>query len=380
MKNLHRLPAIAIAATAMLCLSPTAFAQRGPRRAETRGIVKSVDAAGGKITITTIEGRGGEGRPTESDKTFSLSKDVEVAIDNGGFSVRRTFFKEGKLDELSAGVTVSLTMTADEKSVESIVAEGPQIRGMLKSVDPNSKTVTVEMAPSRREEGREEKTFALAAGAEIAQDDGMGRRFSTREAKLADLSAGCSVTLRLSIDQKQVQSIFAEGPSLFGAVKSVDAGKNSITLTLPPGRGNDDSEEKTIELTKNSLVLFDDGKGRRLSVKEGKVSDILTGSFTQVRLTVDQKSVSMLRVEGQMVPGLLRAVDAVKGTITIATRTARGDDPVEKTFTVDKNIRITIEGNDAKLADLKPDDSTFIMARLTLDQKFVQSINVGRGR
>ena len=50
------------------------------------------------------------------------------------------------------------------------------------------------------------------------------------------------------------------------------------------------------------------------------------------------------------------------------------------TLTVAKDVRVAIEGKEAQLADVKADDATFATLRLSLDQKEVQGISVGRGR
>ena len=88
-----------------------------------------------------------------------------------------------------------------------------------------------------------------------------------------------------------------------------------------------------------------------------------------------------LRAEGRRLPGLLKTVDPAKGTITVATFVARGENPEEKTYTVAKDARIMFEGNLVKLADIKIDgDGSPAQLQLSLDQNNVQSIVVGSGR
>jgi hypothetical protein len=266
--------------------------------------------------------------------------------------------------------------------VESIVSEGPVVRGRLKEVDAAKKSLTVVVQPSRRDQDEEEKSFVLAPGAEIGADDGRGRRFSVRAAELTDLSPGVQVTVWLSLDQKQALAVLAEGPSLLGRVKAVDAGKNTLTLTLGPTRGEDTPEEKTLAVAADALVVLDDGRGRRLSAKEGKLADVPVGAAVQLRLSANQSAITSLRAEGPTIPGLIKSVDAAKGTITIAVPIARGEAPEEKTYPVAKDVRIVIDGNEAKLSDVKPtDEGPFAMVRLTLDSKTVQALTLGgRGR
>jgi hypothetical protein len=355
-------------------ISP-AFGQRGPVRPETRGMLKSVDAKAGTITIATLDARRETREPVE--KTFSLAKDVEVAMTTGGDRRSTIFgvFKEVKLTDLTPGTPIGLTLSADEKTVEAIVAESPTVRGVIKHVDADKGAITITTRPGGRGEGDEEKTFQVAKDAEVAVDDGLGKRFSVKEAKLAELANGSMATIRLSMDQKAAESIFAEGPMVNGQVKTVQAG--SVTVTLNMGRG--DPEERTIDLAKGGLVLLDDGRGRRLSVKEAKLSDIPVGSTVMIRLSVDQKTATQIKAEGPSLAGAIKAVDAAKGTITVSVRVARGENPEDKTLPVAKDVRVLIEGKETKFADLKAGDDTFAIVRLTLDAKTVQGIIVGRG-
>ncbi|HKB39834.1 MAG TPA: sigma-70 family RNA polymerase sigma factor [Gemmataceae bacterium] len=345
--------------------------ERGPAKPEVRGIVKSVDSAAGTITVT-----GAAGREEPTEKTYPLAKNVEVGVGSGD---RRGVLKEIKLADLAPGAFVSLALSADGKTVESILASGPQVRGVLKSVDAGKNMITIALSPTRREETGEEKTYSVDAAAEIGLDDGRGRRFSVKEAKLADLPTDSVVTVWLSVDQKHAQGIIAEGPNLYGVVKAVDAAKNTLTLTTRSRGG--DAEEKTLDVAKNAITLLDDGRGRRFSLKEGKLADVPAGAQVFLKLTPDQKFITMLRAEGPSVGGRIKALDPKAGTITVDVQVARGENPEEKTFTLAKNVRVQIEGNEGKLADIKVgDDAPFAMLRLSLDQKTVQSITVSRPR
>lgn len=352
---------------------------RPPARAEVSGVLKAVDSVAGTITITTFEGRQQPG----GDKTFSLAKDVEIVVASAGG--RRALFRQAKLTDLVAGVRVGLTLSADQKSVDGIVAEGPTVRAIVKSADATNNSLTVTLPPSRAGRGEpataEEKTYTLAAGAEIAVDDGRGRVYSVKEAKLTDLAGGSFVNLRLTTDQKQIQAVLAEGLTLSGTIKGIDLTAKTITLTLSPGRGNDAAEERTISVDADAQLLVDDGKGRRLSVKEAKLAELPVGSIANVRLSVDQKSATTVRAEGPSQFGLIKAVDPAKNTLTLAIGRGRGENPDEKTLEVAKDVRVVIDGNTAKLADIKVEErGPFAQVRLSLDQKTVQAILLIRPR
>jgi hypothetical protein len=352
---------------------------RGPARPEIRGVVKAIDVGGGSITVSFFDGRQATA-PTE--KSYPISKNVEVVIGNSSGGGRSAFVvKEGKLADLAAGAAVTLSLSSDQAVVESIAAEGPQVRGVLKSVDAVKNTISVSLTSATREQASEDKSYALAPDVEVAVDDGRGRRFSIKEGRVADLAAGAMVTLRLSLDQKQVLDLQAEGPTLFGVIRSLNASQKSLTVTLPPSRGSDSASERSLELASNGVVLLDDGKGRRLSVKEGKLSDLPVGTAVNLRLSVDQRFVGMVRAEGPNLPGQIKSVDTANSTVTILTRVSRGENPEEKTYPVAKDARIVIDGNEVKLADIKTgDDGRFVMLRLSLDQKSVQGITAQQSR
>lgn len=345
---------------------------RGPAMPEVRGLVKVVDAVKNTITVAT----GGDRVNPPEEKTFALAQDVEVAF---GAPLGRTgVFKAAKLGDVTAGVQVLLSLTADGKTVTSILAEGPVVRGLLKSVDVNKGTITIATAPGRGGEG-EEKVISVAKGAEIGVDDGRGRRFSVKQAKLADLGGGGHVTAWLALDGKEAQAILAEGATTFGTVKSV--AKDKLTLITGAGRGGQPGEERTFTLPADAPVLLDDGKGRRLSVKEGLAADIPTGASAMLRLTPDGSAVALVRIEGAVVSGMVKGVDATKGTITYALPVGRNENAEEKTLPVATDARILIEGTETKLGDLKiPETGLPASLRLTLDGKSVQGLMTFPGR
>jgi hypothetical protein len=354
---------------------PIAFQRGAPSRQEVRGVVKSVDVGAGVITVAMGGGR--DAPPTE--KTYSLAKNVEVAIGGGGDGrLSGGLFKEGKLADLSEGIVVSLTLTADQKAVESILAEAPTVRGVLKSVDAKKGTLTVSRAARGRDAGDEEQTYTAAANIEVALDSGRAIRHAIREGRLDDLTAGAIVTLRLSLDRKHVQSVLAEGAIVSGVVKSLDPEKRTLTVMVRPPRGDDAGEERLMTVAKDALVVLDDGKGRRLSAREAKLADVPTGVAVSLKLSPDQNLVMGCWAEGPMLSGLFKTADADKGTITIAIPRGR-DDAEEKTVSVARDARITLDGAEVKLADLKAGDSPLhVQLRLTLDQKAAQAVQVGQ--
>ena len=369
----NRLAAMAIIVITVLTATP-AFAQREGGRGVpgVRAVIKAIDVKAGTITLTTGFSREGNA----SDVTYALSKELEIGVGASGGFRGPALFKKAELHELAPGVLISATLSADQKTIEAIAAEEPTVRGNLRSVDAAKKTLTVvTMSGGGREQPANEvdTTYTVAVDAEIAIDDGRGRRFSIHEGKLEDLSPGALVTLRLTLDKKKVNAVLAEGATVTGVVKEADATRRTLTITLQ-NRGEEGSEDRVLKISRDALITLDDGGGRLLSVKEGKLADVPVGAMITARLAVDQGLVMSLRAEGTTVSGILKGIDADKGIITIAIPKSRTEVD-EKSYTLVKGGRVNIDGNNATLADLKVgDNGPLIQLRLALDQKTAQSV------
>src|SRR5262245_39932231 len=237
-----------LVAAAVVAANMVAAQERGGRGAggiEIRGAVKAVDVAGMKITITVPPGRDAGRDAPHTESTFSLAKHVEVALGTS-FGRGSGVFREGKLNQLLPGTMVSLTLTADKKTVDSILAEEPTVHGKIKSVDAGKNTITVLSGGGRgsREQPQEaeEHTYTVDKDAEIVVDEGRGRFFAVKEIKLADLAEGALVTMRLSLNKKSAHNILAEGPTIAGTIKELDASKKTFTLVVRAPRGDDAGE------------------------------------------------------------------------------------------------------------------------------------------
>src|SRR5262249_42577313 len=133
----------------------------------------------------------------------------------------------------------------------------------------------------------------VAAGAEVLLDDGKSRRLGPREGALGDLPVGAVVVLRLSPDQKEAVRVRAEGPAVQGLLKAADPKKNTITLTLRPGRGDDAGGEKTCEVAPDARTPID-GKESKLDALRADEN----GPPVGMKLSRDQKVVRMINVGG----------------------------------------------------------------------------------
>lgn len=242
------------------------------------------------------------------------------------------------------------------------------LRGLVRAVDAAQNTLTVFLPGNGRNEGdrREEgeaKTFAVAKDALVFLDDGRARRFCGREGTLADVAAGATVTLRLAGDQKTVDAILAEGPTVGGKLSSVDVNKNTLTVS-GGSRGREEAApaEQTYTVGKNAEIVLDDGRGRRTSAREATLGGLPPGCLVMLKLSPNQKEVVAVSAEGPNVQGTVKAVDAGKQTLTLTAGGGRGGEGAEeRTYVVAANADILVEDDrprrffpvrEGKLADV----------------------------
>jgi RNA polymerase sigma factor (sigma-70 family) len=232
-------------------------------------VVKGLDYH--KHTLTAVSGNKKDGK----EKTYELAKDVRVVLNDG--LTKDDKGRNGSLTDLAPGATAELQLTPDGKTVSAITVRPWSLHGGVQSVDAAKRTITV---TSKGEKGAVEKTFTLAKEARVLLNDGLTKGGKDQEGKLADLTEGTPVTVRVSVvDPKTALEVRPQGRSLHGELKGVDAGSNQITVTVKADAAVVDKE---IALVKDARVTVEDGK----STREAKLSDLATGSRVVVQLSV----------------------------------------------------------------------------------------------
>jgi RNA polymerase sigma factor (sigma-70 family) len=312
------------------------------------GVLKKVEADRRTVTVT-FTARKGE---AEGDGTFEVLPEASIVIQGRGKGASEVV----KLADLPGGAIITLKLSADHKRAGSIQIEGPEVRGVLQKVDGDKNSITVNV-----DEGTQltEKTFAISPQATVSIDDGKGpgKGGKPGPARLTDLPVGAHVILRLSPDQKSVLSVSAQGATISGTVKAVEAAKNSITLTVFVRKG-DPGEDRTFVLAKDAAVWIDG--------KESKLADLPVEAAVTVRLSPDQKHANSIQAEGRSTYGTVKAVDAGANSITLADKTG------EHTLAVSKDASISIDGKPGKLADVPVESE--VSAKLTVDQRTIVSL------
>jgi RNA polymerase sigma factor (sigma-70 family) len=221
----------------------------------------------------------------------------------------------------------------------------------VKAVDTGKHTLTAVVGNKKEQQ---EKTYELARDVRVILNDGRTKGDKGQEGSVSDVTAGRSVELRLAPGGKAVAAITLRPWSLSGAVKSVDAGKRTLTVTT---KGENGEVEKTYSLVEGGHVLLSDRLTKEDKEREGKLADLAAGTTVQVRVSaVDPKTALELRPQGKSLFGELKGVDVDGRTITVTVKEDGG--LVDKALSVDRKAKLTMSNalgssSDIKLKDLK---------------------------
>jgi RNA polymerase sigma factor (sigma-70 family) len=300
---------------------------------EVQGVVKEVDADRGTVTLHPS-------KEVAGPRTFVVGKDAPVWIADG--TGTRTGFRKGGLADLAAGAQLSIRLRG--KTVASLWAEGPEVQGTLKAVDAERGTVTVAIVLVKGQPA-EDKTFLVAEDARVKIARPV-KKGDVKPDKLADLPAGALVDLKLSGDQKTVGGIHAQGQVVRGVIKRVDAKKSTITLGVQEG---EEVSEKAFRVARDAPIHAESGKTGK--APELKLAGLTAGALAEVRLSLDGKEVAAILTTGPKVEGVLKTVDAKKGTVTL-TVAPKGQPAKDRTFRLAREARVEIDGRASKVADL----------------------------
>ena len=236
----------------------------------------------------------------------------------------------------------------------------PSIHGIVKTVDAAKATITVSI-PAKNGETKDQ-TVTLAKDAQVSVDGA--------EAKLADLKTGYHVNLKLTEDKSGAVAIAAEGPTLAGELKAVDASKHTIKVVVPTRPDPTDktktgTEEKTFTVAEHAKIAIDGQKNATLA-------DLKAGSSVAVRLAADGERAFVITSPakgggGPTLVGELKGVAADKKTLTVAVKvladkTDKSSAKIEeKTIKVADDVKVAVDGKKpATLADLKTGSSVAV--------------------
>ena len=239
-----------------------------------------------------------------------------------------------------------------DKAVKKAVEDETEVRGVAKAVDGAQNSITITISP--KGQPAVDRTFPVPASAAVFIDDGKPKdkgKDKTKPApaqRLADVPIGARVRLRLTDDRQSVAAVVAEGPTLHGSIKAVDAAKNTITL-LEKAKA-----EMTYNVLENAVVLLD-------AMKEAKkLADVPADAVADVQFLADQKTVREIRAYG---PTVFGTVQGQAGNDTITFRTKEG----EYTLPLVEDAPLVLDDKTGgKLTDLI--DGTVVQLRLSADK------------
>lgn len=238
-----------------------------------RGVVKAIDPAKKTLTVLVSD------KKQSVEQTLTLAPDVKVQLPSEKKEKDKEAPAAGKLTDVKEGVQVVLKLSFDKKSVRSIAVEGKSVQGGVKQVDATNRTITIVV----KEDGQAaEQTYTLAPEARVSVAEGK----KGEDAKLADVTAGSSVNLKLALDGKTVVAVSAAGQSLGGTLKGVDVGNSTITLTIKEDGGLAD---KSFELAKDVQVSVEGQKAA------AQLNELTAGSKVVLQLSLDRKRVLGVR-------------------------------------------------------------------------------------
>jgi RNA polymerase sigma factor (sigma-70 family) len=171
-----------------------------------------------------------------------------------------------------------------------------------------------------------------------------------------------------------------QGPSFHGTLKAVDADKGTITVSVPTNPGAKHTEDKTWTVARDVKVVLEENSSKDQPPPEGKLADLSPGTNVTIQLAADKTNVIHISAQGPGLTGTVKAVDAAKNSITVASKGEGG--PVEKTLTLTKDAKVLLNDgltkgtpdHEAKLTDLA--EGTSVHVQLSVDRQRALSIRV----
>jgi RNA polymerase sigma factor (sigma-70 family) len=304
------------------------------------GRVANVDAKEGTLTFV-IKGDGGV-----VEKVVKVAQDAKVFVDG----------KEAKLADVPKNSTAALILAPGKEGEQPTATEvritGSSFGGRIKEVNATSLTLADEKKP---------RTVTLAAGGTVT--------INGKEAKLTDLSPGDAIFVTLTADESSALLIAsgkgvdgekpgAKAPKFGGKIAAVDATARTVTLT---GKGAD--TKILVQLSADAKVLIDG--------KEAKLADLPIGASAAFTLTSAKdgavREANEVVVVGPTFGGAVKQLDAT--SITIGTEKA------DRVYKLLATTKVTINGKDAKAADLKVGDR--VLVTLAADESGLVQITGG---
>jgi len=350
--------------------------------------------------VVALERGNGSFKVQKGDRQFRVDTPVgRVAVVGTAFDVNLQEFQSVEGDDAMVKQTLmTLAVLVSAGQVEV------QVDGRLYSLDAGQGRVFAEEKPrgeSRRADmtGRLVKYDAEAGTLSIAGKENQGVvtfavakdvnfESDRKDAKLSDLGQNETVYLTLSDDKTTVMAVRVsalEGKAIRMWLSDVDPVK--MTATFKGEKAN-----QSMDLAKDVVVTID---GKPAKLEDVKAND--RGVMTYLTLDGDRK-ISILKIgavrdgdDGEGAPrerrpdfnGRVAEYDSTKGVLKMAG----GDGDQTRTFNIDKDTKVMVDGKLANLADiatntyaaviLSDDRTTVVLLRVDNkpDRRIIQSVD-----
>ncbi|HEX3149909.1 MAG TPA: hypothetical protein VHR66_17665 [Gemmataceae bacterium] len=226
----------------------------------------------------------------------------------------------------------------------------PGASGTVKAIDAAKGTLTISIATKGG--ATNDETYALDKETKITVDG--------KEGKLADVKAGLHAGVMLTADKSKAVAVKVEGPTFNGELKSVDASKHTVVVSVvthdPTDKKKTSTEDKTFKVADDASVAI---KGK----KPATLADLKAGTTVAVHVSADgERAIAIYTIvkQGPSFAGELKEVSADKKSVKVAVTVlaVKGDKSSgkieEKTFNLADDVSVAVEGKKpAKVEDLK---------------------------
>src|SRR5262249_12066770 len=140
-----------------------------------------------------------------------------------------------------------------------------------------------------------------------------------------------------------------QGPSYLGTVKSFDASKRILTISVMTEPKSKKIEEKQWPVAADAKVILQDNLTKDEPAPEGRLDDLTPGTGVTVTLDLDKKNIVAISARGRGLNGGVKSVDAAKGTITVMVKGKKGAEEI--TLQIAKGCKIFMNDGIGKKGD-----------------------------
>ncbi|MGL5095233.1 MAG: hypothetical protein ACRDD1_06570, partial [Planctomycetia bacterium] len=185
------------------------------------------------------------------------------------------------------------------------------------------------------------------------------------KAELADVKEGRYVSLRLKEDHRTVNEIHVQGEQREASIREVASSGKIVVIE----DDDDDGVTKEVELAPDAVLRIGGLPAVRADLKPGMTVPLEFGRDGKLVNAIEADAAEGTMIEGEFLASKDSAVE-----LTVEVDDANGvEKEVRRTFTLDADAVIRLDGKPAKPADLKP--GSWVELRLSGPGGTIRSLN-----